>query len=234
MSSSPTGRRNTDSAPACSRLMSSRLSTRWASRSSDSSAVASSSSRSSWLHCTSCERRLVTAALAEASGVRRSWLTAASSAVRIRSASAMGRAASASAASRCCSSATAAWAANAPSTRRSVGGQRAAAQRQHQGLADRHLRVARRTAGDRRLAGRCASGVPAGRRRRAAGRAGNGPALQQRDRFHAERLADPVEQGLQRPLAPQHVARGGDQQSRTRRWPGPPAGSAGPRGPPPS
>ncbi len=108
ISSSPAGRGNTDSAPACSRLMSSRLSTRWASRSSDSSAVASSSSRSSSPHCTSSERRLVTAALAEASGVRRSWLTAASSAVRIRSASAMGRAASASAASRCCSSATAA------------------------------------------------------------------------------------------------------------------------------
>ena len=45
--------------------------------------------------CTSSERRLVTAALAEASGVRRSWLTAASSAVRIRSASAIGLAASA-------------------------------------------------------------------------------------------------------------------------------------------
>ena len=44
-------------------------------------------------HCTSVARRLVTAALAEASGVRRSWLTAASSAVRIRSASAIGRAA---------------------------------------------------------------------------------------------------------------------------------------------
>ncbi len=51
---------------------------------------------------------MVTAALAEASGERRSWLTAASSAVRIRSAAAIGLAASASAASRCCSSATAA------------------------------------------------------------------------------------------------------------------------------
>ena len=65
-------------------------------------------------------------------GVRRSWLTAASSAVRIRSAAAIGRAAAASAASRCCSSAVAAWAAKAPSTRRSVGAQRAAAQRQQQ------------------------------------------------------------------------------------------------------
>ena len=42
---------------------------------------------------TSAVRRLSTAALAEASGVRRSWLTAASSAVRILSASASGRAA---------------------------------------------------------------------------------------------------------------------------------------------
>ena len=47
ISSSPAGRGNSDSAPACSRLMSSRLSTRRVSRSSDSSAVASSSSRSS-------------------------------------------------------------------------------------------------------------------------------------------------------------------------------------------
>ncbi len=58
--------------------------------------------------CMSGERSEVTAALAEASGVRRSWLTAVSSAVRILSAAAIGLAASASAASRCCSSATAA------------------------------------------------------------------------------------------------------------------------------
>ena len=76
------------SAPACSRLMSSRFSTSRVSRSSDSSAVASSSSRSSSSNSTSWLRRLVTAAFAEASGVRRSWLTAESSAVRSRSASA--------------------------------------------------------------------------------------------------------------------------------------------------
>ena len=83
----------TPSAPACRRLMSSRLATSRSSRSSDSSAVASSSSRS----CVGERRRRCcagwsTAALAEASGVRRSWLTAASSAVRIRSASASGSA----------------------------------------------------------------------------------------------------------------------------------------------
>ena len=56
--------------------MSSRFSTSRVSRSSDSSAVASSSSRSASLNSTSWLRRLSTAALAEASGVRRSWLTA--------------------------------------------------------------------------------------------------------------------------------------------------------------
>ena len=108
ISSSPDGRGNSDSAPACSLLMSSRFPTRCVSRSSDSSAVASSSSWSSAVQFTSGERRLVTAALADASGVRRSWLTAASSAVRIRSAAAIGLAASASAASRCWSRAAAA------------------------------------------------------------------------------------------------------------------------------
>ena len=93
ISSRPAGRGNKDSAPACSLLMSSRLSTRWVSRSSDSSAVASSSSWSSAAQSTSADRRLVTAAFADASGVRRSWLTAASSAVRIRSAAAIGLAA---------------------------------------------------------------------------------------------------------------------------------------------
>ena len=87
------------------------------SRSSDSSAVASSSSESSRLQSTSWLRRLVTAAFAEASGVRRSWLTAASSAVRIRSASASGLAAAAASASLACSRATPTCAANAVSTR---------------------------------------------------------------------------------------------------------------------
>ncbi len=73
-------------------------------------------------HGTPGVRSEVTAALADASGVRRSWLTAASSAVRIRSAAAIGLAASASAVSRCCSSATPACAANALSTRRSPAG----------------------------------------------------------------------------------------------------------------
>ncbi len=72
----------------------------------------------SWL------RRLVTAAFADASGVRRSWLTAASSAVRIRSAAASGRAVAASSASRSWRSATAAWAANASTIRRSAASSR--------------------------------------------------------------------------------------------------------------
>ena len=86
------GRVRTSSAPVCSRLMSSRLSTSAASLSSDSSAVSSSSSRSSADHSTSRLSRLVTTALTVASGVRRSWPTAASSAVRILLASASGAA----------------------------------------------------------------------------------------------------------------------------------------------
>ena len=78
------------------------------SRSAFCSMVASRSASSASDHSTSVCRRLLTEALIEASGVRRSWLTAASSAVRIRSAAAIGLAAFASAASRCWSRATAA------------------------------------------------------------------------------------------------------------------------------
>src|ERR1700704_5124661 len=67
--------------------MSSRFSTSRVSLSSDSSAVASSSSRSKSLNATSSLRRLVTAAFADANGGRRSWLTADSKALRSRSAS---------------------------------------------------------------------------------------------------------------------------------------------------
>ena len=66
----------------------------------DSSAVASSSSWSAAVSCRSGERRQLTAAAAAASGDRRSWLTAASRAARIRSASAIGPAAPAVAAAR--------------------------------------------------------------------------------------------------------------------------------------
>jgi hypothetical protein len=97
--------------------MSRRLSTRRESRSSDSSAVSNSSSWSCGVHWMSSLRRLVTAAFADASGVRRSCPTAASSAVRIRSPSAMGTAAAAASRSRYRSRITAACAANAPITR---------------------------------------------------------------------------------------------------------------------
>src|SRR6266566_9352584 len=82
-----------DSAPACSLFMSSRLSTSLASWSIDSSAAARSSPDCFAVQVMSVERRLLTAALAAASGARRSWLTVASSAVRILSASAIGPAA---------------------------------------------------------------------------------------------------------------------------------------------
>ena len=146
----------------------------------------------------------MTAALAEASGVRRSWLTAASSAVRIRSASAIGRAASASAASRCCSSATAGVGGERAEHPAVGGGQRSARAAPATGSSvDRHLDVgvvrAGRAAARRDVRDR-------GHRRPAAGRgpcrAGAGRAFQQRHRFHAERLADPVQHGRERPAAP--------------------------------
>ena len=68
-------------APAWRRPMSSRFSTTPLNRSNDSSAVASSSARSPSLSGRSDMRRVPTAALADASGVRKSWLTALSSAV---------------------------------------------------------------------------------------------------------------------------------------------------------
>ena len=71
-------------------------------------------SRSAWSasdHSTSVCRRLLTLALIDASGVRRSWLTAASSAVRIRLPSASASAWAAWVRSRSRSRAAAAWAA---------------------------------------------------------------------------------------------------------------------------
>ena len=78
-SSSATGCRLTGSAPAWMRLMASRLEMTSDSRSADSSIVWSSPARSASLQCTSSWRRLEVAALMPASGVRRSWPTAASS-----------------------------------------------------------------------------------------------------------------------------------------------------------
>ncbi len=74
--------------------------------------VASRSAWSAGLHSTSVWRRLLTLALIEASGVRRSWLTAASSAVRIRLPSASASAWEACTRSRSRSRAAAAWAPN--------------------------------------------------------------------------------------------------------------------------
>ena len=141
-SSSRVGALRTLSAPACSRLMSSRFSTSRVSRSSDSRAVASSSSRSSARPLTSVLLRLSTAAVADASGERRSWLTAASSAVRSRSASAMGLAAAAASASSRCARTMPAWTPNTASSRWSDGVQRVPAD-------DQDVR--------RRPAGACAS-----------------------------------------------------------------------------
>ena len=91
--------------------MSSRLPISASSRSAFCSIVASRSASSSSDHDTSVCRRLLTDALIEASGVRRSWLTAASSAVRIRLPSASASAWAAWVRSRSRSSEAAAWAA---------------------------------------------------------------------------------------------------------------------------
>ena len=100
-------------------------------------------------------RRLVTDALAEASGVRRSWPTAASSAVRIRSVAASGAAVAACSASRERSSSAPACAAKAPDHALVLGAQRAAAHDQHQPLAGRELGV-------RLLGGAGSAGRPGG------------------------------------------------------------------------
>ena len=97
--------------------MSSRLVTRSVSRSRSASAVASNSARCASVHCTSAARRLDTDALIEAIGVRRSWLTAPSNAVRARSDSVRTSTARAASASRRCRSAAPTSAANAVSRR---------------------------------------------------------------------------------------------------------------------
>ena len=98
---------------------SSRLPIRASSRSADSSMVASSAASSAGVHWTSVCRSVLTLALIDASGVRRSWLTAASSAVRIRLPSASASACAAWVRSRSRSSAAAACAAK-PSSIRAV------------------------------------------------------------------------------------------------------------------
>ena len=81
--------------------MSSRFSISAVSLSRDSSAVATSSSRSASTRSRSTLRSVETAALAAASGVRRSWPTAARSAVRVRSTWASAAASAAARAASC-------------------------------------------------------------------------------------------------------------------------------------
>ena len=119
VSSRYTRRSSGRTTPAASRDESSRLPTSAVSWSIDSSMVASSSAVSSAEKSTSSLRRLDTAALAPASGVRRSWLTADSSERRSSSACAMASALPASSVSSRCLTSPAACLATAPSTRRS-------------------------------------------------------------------------------------------------------------------
>ena len=169
--------------------MSSRFSTRSVSRSADSSMVATSSARSASPSSRSSERSADAAALMPASGVRRSWLTAASRAVRMLLPAARRSASAAWAASRPCCRATAACSAKATRTRRSLAGRlrpesrsaRVSVTATSSGLLRRHRR---------RAARRC--------RRRA--RSSPGP-LDHRHRPQPEGLADLLEQAGQRPVA---------------------------------
>ena len=99
--------------------MSSRSPTSAFNRSVSVSMVARNTCRSSSVHETSCCMRLVTDAFTEASGVRRSWETARSSAVRKASASASDSAATALACSRRLSRAIASCETNVRSRRSS-------------------------------------------------------------------------------------------------------------------
>ena len=96
-SSTSVGWRLALSAPAWMRLMSRRFPTRWLSRSAAESIVCANAWTCTVSHLTSVWSRLVAEALMDASGVRRSWLTACRRAVRSWSPSArwVARAASA-------------------------------------------------------------------------------------------------------------------------------------------
>ena len=105
--------------PASMRVMSSRLVTSRARRSACSSISSSSSARSSAPSRASAWRRLDTAVLMEASGVRRSCEAAPISALRQRSISSSSRVRKACSRSCARSTASAAWLANVPSRLRS-------------------------------------------------------------------------------------------------------------------
>ena len=164
-----------------------------------------SSSSSSWSsgdHSMSSLRRLVTAALADASGVRRSWPTAASSAVRIRSPSASGTAAAAASAEPVPLQDHRGLRGERPDRRRwSSARSGRPAQREHQAC----RRPAPRCRRPGALHGRAGAGHD---RPASAGRARRRPAGRRRrvrsssvTRGQPEGLADPLEQRGQRRLA---------------------------------
>ena len=164
---------------------------RWTPRWWPAARPASSASRS-----TSGWRRLDTAALMPASGVRRSWPTAASSAERSRSTSASSRAWAAWSARRWASRVRAAAAASRPRVRRSSAKSSGPQADQAQPVAGgrgQHRPARRRLARPRR---RCA-------RRRAA--------FEQGDRGHAEGVADLVEEPGQRLLGDRFGGARGEQ-----------------------
>ena len=178
---------------------------------------------------TSGLRRLATAALAEASGVRRSWLTAASSAVRIRSASASGPAVGGLPREPFLAQRDGGLGGERLDDAPVGGRQGAAAQDEGERVVDGDLDVAVRRASCRaarrrrprpaRRPGRAADPATAAHRRRSS----------RVTLLRCERLAQLVQQCGQGPFAAQHAAGDGGQGLAPRRGPGRPAGSGGRR-----
>ena len=134
----PTAKRRTSTAPARNRLMSSRFSTRPVSRSVSSTIADANASTASADQSTSVASSDDAEALIEASGVRRSWDTAARSALRSSSAWPSSAATSAWRVSRRASTAAPSWVAKARITCRSSAAMLAPLQRQHHAVADGH------------------------------------------------------------------------------------------------
>ena len=161
-------------------------------------------------------------------GVRRSWPTAASSAVRIRSASASGSAAAAASAEPVPVEDDGRLGGERPDDALVLGRQRAARAGRARGVSPAGTSV---SASSGRRTARCRHWPrPSTRRPGRGGRAvvaRRPSSLQQGDRRQPERLADPLQQRGQRRLAAQHAAGQRAQGLGLRGRPGPPAGCAG-------
>ena len=170
-----------------------------ASRSAESSMAAEQPAWSSAVHRTSGVRSVETAALIPASGVRRSWETAASSAVRIRLPCSSRSASAACAASSARSSTTARWVANAASTRRSCGGSGRPRSSSTTRLG-RRRRPASASAGVERRVGR--PGRPPRSRSAGPSRSSVAAVMSKVSQHQVQQLVDAVPGAQQRPVQP--------------------------------